>query len=284
MNRTRYQKNSITRLPDEVLYHHILHDGDLSADDVRAFGKTCHRFNKLSKPVWRQKKAAATIQELWSSPHYIPSPEEVGKASMLATNAKKYLPPEVLAKKADQLALKFESHFFSERRESYHHHLPLIRSAAALASRGHSSQVPWLGLYHLDISSVSAEDLTALARCVRDKLVINAVSGDLTPVFDGLHCSELLIYGTPLNTVETQSLLAAMNRGIGSVNLGVCPGKAELDFEILTQYDGAGACKEISLFCDTKDMFGNRLKQWAAGVTAWEVTFEDYLKLVVKRI
>ena len=284
MNRTRYQKNSITRLPDEVLYHHILHDGDLSADDVRAFGKTCHRFNKLSKPVWRQKKAAATIQELWSSPHYIPSPEEVGKASMLATNAKKYLPPEVLAKKADQLALKFESYFFSERRESYHHHLPLIRSAAALASRGHSSQVPWLGLRRLDISSVPAEDLTALARCVRDKLVINAVSVDLTPVFDGLHCSELVIRDMLISTVETQSLLAAMNRGIGSVNLGVCPGKAELDFEILTQYDGAGACKEISLFCDTKDMFGNRLKQWAAGVTAWEVTFEDYLNLVVERI
>ena len=275
MNRTRYQEKSITRLPDEVLYHHILHDGDLSADDVMAFGKTCHRFNKLSKPVWRQKKAAATIQELWSSPHYIPSPEEVGKASMLATNAKKYLPPEVLAKKADQLALKLKN---------YHHRLPLIRSAAALASRGHSSQVPWLGLRHLDISSVPAEDLTALARCVRDKLVINAVSGDLTPVFDGLHCSELEIWDMPLNTVETQSLLAAMNRGIGSVNLGVCPGKAELDFEILTQYDGAGACKEISLFCDTKDMFGNRLKQWAAGVTAWEVTFEDYLNLVVKRI
>ena len=240
-----------------------------------AFGKTCHRFNKLSKPVWRQKKAAANIQELWSSPHYVPSPEEVVKASMLATNAKKYLPPEVLAQKADQLALKLKN---------YHHHLPLIRSAAALASRGHSSQVPWLGLRRLDISSVPAEDLTALARCVRDKLVINAVSGDLTPVFDGLHCSELLIYGTPLNTVETQSILAAMNRGIGSVNLGVCPGKAELDFEILTQYDGAGACKEISLYCDTKDMFRNRLKQWAAGVTAWEVTFEDYLKLVVKRI
>ena len=275
MNRTRYQKKSITRLPDEVLYHHILHDGDLSADDVRAFGKTCHRFNKLSKPVWRQKKAAATIQELWSSPHYIPSPEEVGKASMLATNAKKYLPPEVLAKKADQLALKLEN---------YHHHLPLIRSAAALASRGHSSQVPWLGLRHLDISSVPAEDLTALARCVRDAVSINAVSGDLTPVFDGLHCSELVIRDMLISTVETQSLLAAMNRGIGSVNLGVCPGKAELDFEILTQYDGAGACKEISLFCDTKDMFGNRLKQWAAGVTAWEVTFEDYLNLIVERI
>ena len=83
-----------------------------------------------------------------------------------------------------------------------------------------------------------------------------------------------------ISTVETQSLLAAMNRGIGSVNLFRAVG----DFEILTQYDGAGACKEISLFCDTKDMFGNRLKQWAAGVTAWEVTFEDYLKLVVKRI
>ena len=276
MNRTRYQEKSITRLPDEVLYHHILHDGDLSADDVRAFGKTCHRFNKLSKPVWRQKKAAATIQELWSSPHYIPSPEEVGKASMLATNAKKYLPPEVLAKKADQLALKLKN---------YHHHLPLIRSAAALASRGHSSQVPWLGLRRLDISSVPAEDLTALARCVRDEVVINAVSGDLTPVFDGLHCSELVIRDMLISTVETQSLLAAMNRGIGSVNLGLCPGKAELDFEILTQYDGAGACKEISMFWDTKDMFGgNRLKQWAAGVTAWEVTFEDYLTLVVKRI
>ena len=274
MNRTRYQEKSITRLPDEVLYHHILHDGDLSADDVMAFGKTCHRFNKLSKPVWRQKKAAANIQELWSSPHYVPSPEEVGKASMLATNAKKYLPPEVLAKKADQLALKFES--------SYHHHLPLIRSAAALASRGHSSQVPWLGLRRLDISSVPAEDLTALARCVRDKLVINAVSGDLTPVFDGLHCSELLIYSTPLNTVETQSLLAAMNRGIGSVEL--CRAVGSSDFEILTQYDGAGACKEISLCSDMKDMFGKGLKQWAAGVTAWEVTFEDYLKLVVKRI
>ena len=273
MNRTRYQEKSITRLPDEVLYHHILHDGDLSADDVRAFGKTCHRFNKLSKPVWRQKKAAATIQELWSSPHYIPSPEEVGKASMLATNAKKYLPPEVLAKKADQLALKLKN---------YHHHLPLIRSAAALASRGHSSQVPWLGLRRLDISSVPAEDLTALARCVRDVVVINDVSGDLTPVFDGLHCSELEIWDMPLNTVETQSLLAAMNRGIGSVEL--CRAVGSSDFEILTQYDGAGACKEISLFCDTKDMFGNRLKQWAAGVTAWEVTFEDYHKLVVKRI
>ena len=275
MNRTRYQEKSITRLPDEVLYHHILHDGDLSADDVMAFGKTCHRFNKLSKPVWRQKKAAANIQELWSSPHYVPSPEEVGKASMLATNAKKYLPPEVLAQKADQLALKLKN---------YHHRLPLIRSAAALASRGHSSQVPWLGLRHLDISSVPAEDLTALARCVRDAVSINAVSGDLTPVFDGLHCSELVIRDMLISTVETQSLLAAMNRGIGSVNLGLCPGKAELDFEILTQYDGAGACKEISLFCDTKDMFGNRLKQWAAGVTAWEVTFEDYLTLVVKRI
>ena len=273
MNRTRYQEKSITRLPDEVLYHHILHDGDLSADDVRAFGKTCHRFNKLSKPVWRQKKAAATIQELWSSPHYIPSPEEVGKASMLATNAKKYLPPEVLAKKADQLALKLKN---------YHHHLPLIRSAAALASRGHSSQVPWLGLRHLDISSVPAEDLTALARCVRDAVSINAVSGDLTPMFDGLHCSELLIRDMLISTVETQSLLAAMNRGIGSVEL--CRAVGSSDFEILTQYDGAGACKEISLFCDTKDMFGNRLKQWAAGVTAWEVTFEDYLNLVVERI
>ena len=73
--RTRYQDKSITRLPNEVLLTHILHDRDLSADDIMDFGRTSHRFKELSKPVWRQKKSAA-IQESWSNPHYMPSPDE----------------------------------------------------------------------------------------------------------------------------------------------------------------------------------------------------------------
>ena len=51
--RTRYQDKSITRLPNEVLLTHILHDRDLSADDIMDFGRTSHRFKELSKPVWR---------------------------------------------------------------------------------------------------------------------------------------------------------------------------------------------------------------------------------------
>ena len=86
-------------------------------------------------------------------------------------------------------------------------------------------------------------------------------------VFSGLQCYRLWIEN--INTVETQSLLAAMNKGVRLVSLAHI---VSLDVEILTQYDGAGACEEIWLYGDVKARYGNRMKQWAAAVIAWKVT------------
>ena len=65
-----------------------------------------------------------------------------------------------------------------------------------------------------DISSVPAEDLGNLARCIGDTVHIEAVCGDLGPVLSNIKCRKLILGQVALSQADTGSLVAAMVRGV----------------------------------------------------------------------
>ena len=105
--------------------------------------------------------------------------------------------------------------------------LPQLRCAAALATHGYITEVKQLLLCDLDISLVPAEDMANLVKCVSDRVHMNYVSGDLSPVLNNIKCRELEIGNRRLSTADTQHLVNAMEE----VKVTYLHGRLSLDME-----------------------------------------------------
>ena len=105
--------------------------------------------------------------------------------------------------------------------------LPQLLCAAALATHGYITEVKQLLLCDLDISLVPAEDMANLVKCVSDRVHMNYVSGDLSPVLNNIKCRELEIGNSRLSTADTQHLVNAMEE----VKVTYLHGRLSLDME-----------------------------------------------------
>ena len=161
-----------------------------------------------------------------------------------------HLPPDILTCKAAQVM----------RGYLYHPSLPLLQSAATLATQGYITQVASLHFDNLDISAVRTEDMASLVKCVSDNVAIMRVHGDLTPVLSNVKCTELKIIDRSLTTIDTQNLLTVMVSGVKEVVLGA---EVTLDMETLAQYDGSGECEELWMYQDTGERYREPVKVWA---------------------
>ena len=156
--------------------------------------------------------------------------------------------------------------------------LPQLRCAAALATHGYITQVNQLLLCDLDISLVPAEDMANLVKCVSDRVHINYVSGDLSPVLNNIKCRELEIGNRRLSTADTQHLVNAMEE----VKVTYLHGRLSLDMEKLQEYDGQGECGVVQLigYDMTMKRYRDHFKVWAGNI-GWAVVdkrnIDDYV-------
>ena len=151
--------------------------------------------------------------------------------------------------------------------------VPRVASAAALAARGHLATVDTLSLYNVSTSSVPAEEMASLVRCVRCRIKIifmNIRSHEiLAVVFKSVHCRTLAIKHMILDTPTTQGLLGAMVSGVKEVELD----DVIFDTESLIQYDGRGECAMVVVKCYRdrgSASLQSRLKDWARDV-GWSI-------------
>ena len=146
--------------------------------------------------------------------------------------------------------------------------LPQLRCAAALATHGYITEVKQLLLCDLDISLVPAEDMANLVKCVSDRVHINYVSGDLSPVLNNIKCRELEIGNRRLSTADTQHLVNAMEE----VKVTYLHGRLSLDMEKLQEYDGQGECELVQLIGHDMTMkrYRDHFKVWAGNI-GWAV-------------
>ena len=171
-----------------------------------------------------------------------------------------YLSPQIVADKASQVA--------EDLGRGPSVSLSVVQCGAALATLGHITQVLGLLLRDLDISPVPAEDLSSLVKC-SDAVIIDRVTGDLSPVlssFDGL---SLAIANMSLSTADTQQLVAAMDTRVEWVRLG---GDVTLDMDTLAQYDGEGECEQVVLAGPATAEYGDQVMMWAENM-GW---LDDY--------
>ena len=158
--------------------------------------------------------------------------------------------------------------------------LPQLRCAAALATHGYITEVKQLLLYDLDISLVPAEDMANLVKCVSDRVHMNYVSGDLSPVLSSIKCRELEIGNINLTTADTKSLVNAMEE----VKVASLHGHDRwfgLDMETLAQYDGEGECELVQLLGDIRG-YRDHFKVWAGNI-GWTVVEKKSSWISIKR-
>ena len=151
--------------------------------------------------------------------------------------------------------------------------MPRVASAAALAARGLLATVDTLSLYNVSNSSVPAEEMASLVRCVRCRIKIifmNIRSHEiLAVVFKNVHCRTLAIKHMILDTPTTQGLLTAMVSGVKEVELD----DVMLETETLTQYDGRAKCAMVVVKCyrdRSTASLRSRLKDWVRDV-GWSI-------------
>ena len=261
-----------TNLPEELLVIITGHP-NLKSDDVMSIAQLNRKMDGMSsiiKPIWQRKKAAE-VAAAWQDPDYIPSPSEVAIAAKLATHRNVViLPSEILVRKGEEIKSCLGYNYLS---------LDAVKSGAALAKHGIITQVLGLALHNLDISTVPAEDMVSLVKCVQELMIISNVTGDLGPILGSVECDELTIHNMVLCAGQTESLVAAMVTGVKEVSLW---GGVTLDMGTLAQYDGTGECGRVECFTDAVGKYGEEVKEWGQRI-GWE-TNEDLVHLEIKRV
>ena len=97
--------------------------------------------------------------------------------------------------------------------------LPEIVTAASLAHHGVLGEVSRLRLLDVDLASVQAEHLAALASCVTKSVSISNVQNlQLIPILDNIKCDFLWIYKQSLNGEEIGALNRAMEANVKTVS------------------------------------------------------------------
>ena len=283
---------SIDALPNDVL-ENIMKLKLMDSGDVMSAGQTCVRWHNICKRVW-QKKKSKELSDAWAKSDHIPSTEELATVELLVDH--KHLTSQIIPRKVaaltdswdrgDYFPSASEVAFVALLASNGHLHqetldskaakiigilndddvdstspsLALVACAAALATHGYITEVESLCLDDLDLGSVSAEDLVNLVECVRHHISIyDGVRGDLGLVLSNVKCETLAIADINLSTADTQNLLTAMVNCVESVQL---LGDVALDFDILSQYDGKGACEEVELFNNTNLKHRERVMMW----------------------
>ena len=143
-----------------------------------------------------------------------------------------------------------------------------LKCGASLDQHGLLASVVELVLNDMDLSTVPAEQLTALVSSVRWCLYIRNVSGcDLTSILTSLKCQCLVIRRQSLDREGTLALVQAMEYGVKEVRLffGI-----ELDLEALTAYSGKGSCGKVRLWRNGPSVSIDEVRTWARR-TNWRV-------------
>ena len=98
--------------------------------------------------------------------------------------------------------------------------LPEIALAASLAHHGMFGSMKYMKLSNVDLTSVPAEHLGALASCATGGVKINEVISDLSPILDNIKCKWLRVnYRRSLGSEETQAQVRAMESRVQWVTL-----------------------------------------------------------------
>ena len=144
-----------------------------------------------------------------------------------------------------------------------------LKCGASLAQHGLLDSVDELVLSDVDLSTVTAEQLTALVSSVTLCLYIANVSGcDLTSILTSLKCQSLDIRSQihSLDREGTLALVRALEYGVNEVTL------EELEMEALTTYSGKGVCGEVTLWKDDLAASIDEVRTWARRINwSWRV-------------
>ena len=141
----------------------------------------------------------------------------------------------------------------------------MISCTASLVHHGLLKSLDRLAMVDVDLSDVPSKHLLSLASCVTERLAIVNVQGfDLVAILDSVECEVLQITRQNLSTEETQALVRAMETRVEETWLGF-GSKVSLDIEALTQYNGQGKCRSItiassSLSLGTEEKYENWLQ------------------------
>ena len=141
--------------------------------------------------------------------------------------------------------------------------LPEIITAASLAHHGLLDYVEFLSLEDVDLASIPANHLVALASYVDVGVDINNVSNcDIVSILEIVNCETLVISGQVLSSEETQALVWAMESNVKRLVLGPM-GDVSLDIRALTQYSGQGKCQWVSCHYETANKYREEVRAWA---------------------
>ena len=143
-----------------------------------------------------------------------------------------------------------------------------LAAAAALASRGYMPPVLHMRLglkKRLNLDLIPPSDLGALASLATQRIYLNSVRGNPSPVLGGLNCHQLTL-DTSLSTSSTVALVEAMKRGVEEVSLW---DPLDVDMTELVRYGGDGRCRSVTLDGYISDECRLRAKQWAS-MMGWE--------------
>ena len=139
-----------------------------------------------------------------------------------------------------------------------------LAAAAALASRGYMPPVLDMMLEWLNLDLIPPSDLGALASLATQRIYLNSVRGNPSPVLGGLNCHQLHV--DSLSTSSTVALVEAMKRGVEEVYLW---DSVDVDMTELVRYGGDGRCRSVTLDGYISDECRLRAKQWAS-MMGWE--------------
>ena len=136
----------------------------------------------------------------------------------------------------------------------------------------------------INIHRIPPGDMACLVRRTSDYLLIDNVSGDITPLLRSMERGRLTIRNMKLSTADTENLKFAMEQGPKTLSLGENSYQFKLDMETLAKYDGRGKCHEMSLCGSARSEYRAQAIQWARSI-GWKVYKDDPIKkvLIVRR-
>ena len=141
-----------------------------------------------------------------------------------------------------------------------------MRCAAALAATGHLTTIETMWLYNLKLPS--GEDTLRLFSKVRYRVYLDKMTGDIGPLLPSLTCRFLQMESMKLGQAATSSLVRALQRGVQE-ELYLYR-RVRLHIKTLLKYDGRGRCGGMKFYDDTRRIYLQKMKTWAARV-GWDV-------------
>ena len=157
--------------------------------------------------------------------------------------------------------------------------LSMLKLAVQLASEGHLRSVEEVWLKNIDLSaSVKIEKLASIvtARVVIDNIMPTSL---LDIILESVRCSGLSLCNMRLTEPQTRALVTALTKRLVTVTLDY---SVTLDIQTLCKYKGQGKCQSLEVRYDTRRMYEERLRQWAAEV-GWAVKADDFRGLTMTR-